>query len=103
MAEEETDPLLCVLESMKITQTIGDIQRIPEKLRMKRETTSFHIETLERSLKIIEKSCGIKFDESWKTLDKAKEWIEKKDVSMAILVLDRIKRKMGSDIIKQFE
>lgn len=100
---EKFDPLLCCIESIKLAQAIQYMESLPMSVRLKPDVTAGDIEILDRNLKVIEKSCGIKFDEAWKTLARAKEWLDKKEVVMATLLLDRIKGKVKGDIVKQFE
>lgn len=102
MSEEKKDPLLCSLESIKFAQRIEHMFKLPMHIRLMPKVTEGDIEGIERNLRVIEKSCGIKFKKAWETLEKAKGWLEKKDVSMAVLVVDRVKRHVEEDIVEQF-
>ena len=100
--KEEKDLLLCSLESIKFAQRIEHMHSLPHRIRSMPKVTEGDIEGIERSLRIMEKSCGIKFKKAWETIQKAKDWLEKKDVSMAVLVIDRVKRDVEGDIVEQF-
>jgi len=98
---EAPDPPLCSLESMKFNERVQHMLGLPHSVRIL--SIEGDIEGIERHLRIIEKSCGIKFRKAWETIERAKGWIDKGDKTTAILAMDHIGRDAQGDIVEQFE
>ena len=103
MVKKKFDPLLCCIESIDLAQTLERMEKTLSHVRLRPDATAGDIELITRRLKTVEAFCGIEFDGAWKTLTRAKELLDEKNISMAILLLDRIKRRVKEDIVRQFE